>query len=166
MIPGSFSSLHPDKLAAVTKAIGRPDLLADARFSDPAKLMANMPQLAAILDGIFCAEPMEHWYKVFNGVHVTSERCVDSQEVINDPQLLANDIIVRLNGAGGKLTVHNQQPASGAWRQQGVCEASSKARRTHEEVSSGSSVLARPKLMGLHESGAIPKAKETCGLAR
>src|ERR1700729_58332 len=51
----------PDKLPAVTKAIGRPDLLADPRFSDPAKLMANMPQLATILDKVFCAEPMEHW---------------------------------------------------------------------------------------------------------
>src|SRR5260221_11416473 len=33
----------PDKLAAVAKAIGRPDLLTDPRFSDPAKLVANMP---------------------------------------------------------------------------------------------------------------------------
>ena len=37
-------------LAAVTKAIGRSDLLTDPRFSDPAKLMANMPQLTGILD--------------------------------------------------------------------------------------------------------------------
>src|SRR5216117_1414733 len=40
----------PDKLAAVAKAIGRTDLLTDSRFSDPAKLIANMPQLTAILD--------------------------------------------------------------------------------------------------------------------
>src|SRR6185437_6687596 len=61
----------PDKLAAVANAIGRPDLLTDPRFSDPAKLTANMPQLTAILDEVFCAEPMAHWYEVFNGVHVT-----------------------------------------------------------------------------------------------
>jgi crotonobetainyl-CoA:carnitine CoA-transferase CaiB-like acyl-CoA transferase len=52
--------IAPDKLAAVAKAIGRPDLLTDPRFSDPAKLMASMPQLTAILDEIFCAEPMAH----------------------------------------------------------------------------------------------------------
>src|SRR6201988_209687 len=51
-----------DKLPAVAKAIGRPDLLTDPRFSDPAKLTANMPQLTAILDEIFCAEPLAHWY--------------------------------------------------------------------------------------------------------
>src|SRR5229473_8281226 len=39
----------PDKLAAVAKAIDREDLLTDPRFSDPAKLMQNMPQLTAIL---------------------------------------------------------------------------------------------------------------------
>src|SRR6202140_5067167 len=94
----------PDKLAAVAKAIGRPDLLTDPRFSDPAKLIANMPQLTAILDEIFCAEPMAHWYKVSNGVHVTFGAVRGRQEVVNDPQLRANDIVVPLDGAGGKLT--------------------------------------------------------------
>src|SRR3984957_11655283 len=103
MTPGSFSSSSHDKLAAVAKAIGRPDLLTDPRFSDPAKLMANMPQLTAILDEIFCAEPMAHWYEVFNDAHVTFGAVRGPREVINDPQLQANDIIVPLNGAGGKL---------------------------------------------------------------
>lgn len=94
----------PDKLEAVASAIGRPDLLTDPRFSDPAKLVANMPQLTAILDGIFESEPMAHWYDVFNGVHVTFGAVRGPQEVISDPQLHANDIIVPLDGAGGKLT--------------------------------------------------------------
>src|SRR6201988_4758956 len=61
----------PDKLAPVVKAIDRADLLTDPRFSDPTKLIANMPQLGAILDEVFGAHPMAHWYEVFNGVHVT-----------------------------------------------------------------------------------------------
>src|SRR5499427_3489266 len=93
-----------DRLAAVAKAIGRPDLLTDARFSDPAKLMANMPQLAAILDDVFAAQPMAHWNEAFGGVHVTFGAVRGPQEVINDPQLPANDIVVPLEGAGGKLT--------------------------------------------------------------
>src|SRR6201998_1703915 len=44
----------PDKLVAVAKAIGRSDLLTDPRFSDPAKLTANMPGLTAILDDALC----------------------------------------------------------------------------------------------------------------
>src|SRR3954453_8683710 len=48
--------ITPDKLAAVAKAIGRADLLTDPRFSDPAKLVTNMPQLTAILDEVFGAQ--------------------------------------------------------------------------------------------------------------
>src|SRR5258705_10891982 len=93
-----------DKLATVAKAIGRPDLLTDPRFSDPAKLMANMPQLTAILDEVFGAKPMAYWYEVLSGVHVTFGAVRGPQEVINDPQLRMNDIVVPLEGAGGKLT--------------------------------------------------------------
>ena len=96
--------IAPDKLVSVMKAIGRPELLTDPRFSDPAKLMANMPQLTAILDELFASQPMEHWYEVFSGIHVTFGAVRSPQEVINDPQLRANDIVVPLEGAGGKLT--------------------------------------------------------------
>src|SRR5580765_3639683 len=94
----------PDKLAVLAKAVGRADLLTDPRFSDPAKLMQNMPQLTAILDEIFSSQPMAHWYEVFNGVHVTFGAVRGPQEVVKDPQLQANDIVVPLEGAGGKLT--------------------------------------------------------------
>src|SRR5213078_712188 len=94
----------PDKLAAVAKAIGREDLLKDPRFSDPAKLIQNMAQLTAILDEVFGSQPMSHWYDVFNGVHVTFGVVRGPEEVIDDPQLRANDIVVPLEGASRKLT--------------------------------------------------------------
>jgi len=94
----------PDKLAAVAKAIGRADLLTDPRFSDPAQLMQNMPQLTAILDAVFGAQPMAHWNEVFSGVHVTYGAVRGPQEVVNDPQLRVNEIVVPIEGAGGKLT--------------------------------------------------------------
>src|SRR3984957_7622363 len=94
----------PDKLAPVAKAIGRPDLLTDPRFSDPAKLAEHMPALTEILDELFGSQPMAHWGEVFDGVHVTFGVVRGPQEVINDPQLRANDIVVPLEGAGGKLT--------------------------------------------------------------
>jgi len=95
--------ITPDKSEAVAKAIGRADLLTDPRFSDPAKLMANMPQLTAILDEVFGAQPMAHWYDVFGDVHVTFGAVRGPEEVINDPQLRANDIVVPLDGAGDHL---------------------------------------------------------------
>jgi formyl-CoA transferase len=92
------------KLETVLKAIGRAELLTDPRFSDPAKLMANMPQLTAILDEVFSAHPMAHWHEIFAGLNVTFGAVRGPQEVINDPQLRANDIVVPLEGAGSNLT--------------------------------------------------------------
>jgi crotonobetainyl-CoA:carnitine CoA-transferase CaiB-like acyl-CoA transferase len=94
----------PDKLQAVAKAIGRTDLLTDPRFSDPAKLVTNMSQLTAILDDVFGGRPMAHWQEVFKGVNVTFGAVRGPEEVISDPQLRLNDIVVPLEGAGGKLT--------------------------------------------------------------
>ena len=96
--------ISPDKLKAVAEAIGRTDLLTDPRFSDPAKLMANMAQLTAILDEVFAAKPMAYWYEVFSGLHVTFGAVRGPEEVIDDPQLRANDIVVSLEGAGEKIT--------------------------------------------------------------
>ena len=96
--------ITPDKLPAVAKAIGRMDLLSDPRFADPASLAQNRPQLTAILDEIFSSQPMPHWYEVFSSVHVTFGAVRGPQEVIQDPQLRENDIVVPLEGAGGKLT--------------------------------------------------------------
>jgi formyl-CoA transferase len=93
-----------DKIPAVLTAMGQENLLTDPRFSDPAKLAENRPQLTAILDGIFASQPMAHWTEIFSGVHVTFGPVRDPKEVINDPQLRANDIVVPLEGAGDKLT--------------------------------------------------------------
>src|SRR6267142_391264 len=149
----------PDRLAAVAKAIGRPDLLTDPRFSDPAKLTANMPQLTAILDEIFGSKPMAHWYEVFNGVHVTFGAVRGPQEGINDPQLRANDIIVPLEGAGGKLTSTISSPLQVHGVAKVPAKRAPKIGEHNEEVlrQLGFSAI---EIDGLHESGAIPKAKE------
>lgn len=97
-------AIAPDKIEAVGRAIGRDDLHTDPRFSDPEKLAANRPALTAILDDLFATQPMAHWYKVFSGVNVTFGAVRGPEEVIHDPQLLANEIVVPLEGAGAKLT--------------------------------------------------------------
>jgi formyl-CoA transferase len=149
----------PDKLAAVAKAIGRPDILTDPRFSDPAKLTANMPQLAAILDEVFGAQPMAHWYEVFSGLHVTFGAVRGPQEVIDDPQLRLNDMVVPLEGAGGKLTSTISSP----FQVHGVAKAS--ARRAPDLGEHNEAILQElgfdaKDIDGLRASGAVPKARE------
>jgi crotonobetainyl-CoA:carnitine CoA-transferase CaiB-like acyl-CoA transferase len=151
--------ITPDKVAAVANAIGRPDLLTDARFSDPAKLVANMPQLTAILDDVFASQPMAHWYEVFNGVHVTFGAVRGPQEVIDDPQLVANDIVVPLEGAGGKMVSTISSPI----RVHGVAKVP--ARRAPELGEHNEEILRElgfdaKDIDGLRASGAVPKTKE------
>jgi formyl-CoA transferase len=149
----------PDKLAAVAKAIGRPDLLTDPRFSDSAKLMANMPQLTAIFDDLFSAQPMAHWEEVFSGVHVTFGAVRGPQEVINDPQLAANDIVVPLEGAGGNLGTTISSPI----QVHGVAKVP--ARRgpdlgEHTEEILRDLGFDAKGIEELRTSGAVPKIKE------
>jgi formyl-CoA transferase len=95
--------LTPDKWPALANGIGRPDLLTDARFTAPARLLANSADLTAILDAAFGSQPIAHWRQVFEQGHITFGVVRAPLEVISDPQLRANDIVVPLEGAGGKL---------------------------------------------------------------
>jgi formyl-CoA transferase len=149
----------PDKLVAVAKAIGRPDLLTDPRFSDPAKLMTNMPQLTAILDDVFSAQPMAHWYAVFNGIHVTFGAVREPEEVINDPQLRSNEIVIPLEGAGGKLTSTVNSPI----QLRGIAKIPAKRAPVlgeHNQEILQQLGFTVAEIDGLCASGAVPKAKE------
>jgi crotonobetainyl-CoA:carnitine CoA-transferase CaiB-like acyl-CoA transferase len=149
----------PDKLAAVAKAIDRTDLLTDPRFSDPAKLVQNMPHLTAILDEVFGSQPMAHWYEVLNGVHVTFGAVRGPQEVINDPQLRLNEIVVPLEGAGGKLASTISSPI----QVHGVAKVP--ARRAPELGEHNDEILKdlgfnANTIDSLRVSGAVPKTME------
>jgi len=148
----------PDKLAAVAQAIGRPDLLTDPRFADPAQLHANMPALTAILDELFASQPMAHWQDVFSSVHVTFGAVRGPQEVIEDPQLAANGIVVPLEGAGGNLTSTISNPIQ-------VHGVDKKPARRGPELGEHNDEVLRElgfdaaAIDGLRASGALPATK-------
>ncbi|HVP84022.1 MAG TPA: CoA transferase [Rhizomicrobium sp.] len=100
----------PDKLKTVAEAIGRADILTDPRFSDPVKLAANRDQLIAVLDEVFASKPMEHWHQILSKIHVTFGAVRGPEDVIKDPQLIANNIVVPLEGAGETLKTTISSP--------------------------------------------------------
>jgi crotonobetainyl-CoA:carnitine CoA-transferase CaiB-like acyl-CoA transferase len=147
--------ITPDKLAAVAKAIDREDLLTDPRFSEPAKLAQNMPQLTAILDEVFGSQPMTHWHEVFEGVHVPFGVVKDPQEAVADPQLRLNDIVVPLEGAGERMKLTVSSPI----QVHGVAKVA--ARRANKIGEHNEEVLAElgfdaKEIDGLHASGVVP----------
>jgi crotonobetainyl-CoA:carnitine CoA-transferase CaiB-like acyl-CoA transferase len=149
--------ITPDKFAHVANAIGRPDLPTDPRFATPAQLIANMTQLTAIFDEVFGAEAMSHWHSVFAGVDVTFGEVRGPQEVINDPQLTANGIVVPLDGTDGRLASTISSPI----QVHGV--AKTPARRApglgeHTEEILGELGFDAASIEGLRKGGAIAES--------
>ncbi len=85
---------------SLAAAITRQELLLDARFNDDAKRAVNAPALTDILDTVFASQTLEHWRHAFDQAHITYGIVMSTKEVTTDPQLLENNVIVPLEGAG------------------------------------------------------------------
>src|SRR6201993_5648269 len=101
---------------------------------------------------------MAHWYDVFNDVHVTFGAVRGPQEVINDPQLRVNDIVVPLEGAGGKLTSTISSPI----QVHGVAKVPARrapALGEHNEEILEQLGFGATEIAALHASGTVPNVK-------
>jgi crotonobetainyl-CoA:carnitine CoA-transferase CaiB-like acyl-CoA transferase len=150
--------LTPDRWPALATGIGRSDLVTDERFADAAKQAANSAQLTAILDEVFASQPIAHWREVFDQAHITFGVVRAPSEVIDDPQLSANDIIVPLEGAGGNLKSTVGSPI----QVHGVAKVS--AKRAPEIGEHNEEILQElgfdsKQIDGFHESGAVPHVR-------
>jgi formyl-CoA transferase len=155
----------PDRWPALATGIGRPDLLTDARFADAAKLAANAKQLTAILDELFGSQPMAHWHEVLDASHVTFGVVRTPSEVITDPQLVQNDIVVPLEGAGGNLKLTVSSP----FKLHDVPKVS--AKRAPEIGEHGEEILKElgfdaKGIESLRASGTVPAAPARASAAR
>jgi formyl-CoA transferase len=150
--------VSPDKIPAVAEGIGRTDLLKDPRFTDPSKLAANMGQLTAILDEIFSAKPMTHWRQILDKANVPYGLVQDPHDVIKDPQLSENGIIVPLEGAGGNL----KNTISSPFQVHGVTKVPAKRApqlgEHNEEILKELGFDAK-EIDGFHSSGMLGKPK-------
>ena len=150
--------LQPSRWPALAKGIGRADLLTDARFSDAAKQATNAAELTTILDEVFGSKPMGHWREVLDQADITFGAVQTPADVVNDPQLKENDIVVPLEGAGGHLTSTISSPI----QIHGVAKVP--ARRAPEIGEHNDEVLQElgfdaTDIAGLRASGAIPKER-------
>ena len=150
--------LEPSRWPALAKGIGRPDLLTDARFTDAAKQTANAAQLTAILDEVFGSQPMAHWYEVLDQADITFGAVQTPADVVRDPQLRENEVVVPLEGAGGNLTSTISSPI----RVHGVTKVP--AKRAPELGEHNDAVLKElgfdaHEIDDLRARGAIPKQR-------
>jgi formyl-CoA transferase len=86
------------------KAIERDDLTADPRFTNAAGRASHSVALVAELDRVFGAQPLEFWKRALDAARLPYGVVQIPEEIVRDPQLLANDIIVPI--ADGGTTPH------------------------------------------------------------
>jgi formyl-CoA transferase len=151
--------MQPKDWPALVAAVNQPELASDPRFADDAARAKNSAQLAAILDKIFAAEPLAHWHDVFERNRVIYGIVKTAAEVTTDPQALANEIIVPIEGGSEHLT----RTVSSPIRIHGVPKTA--ARRAPELGEHNDEILAElgfsiEEIDGLRAGGAIPAAAE------
>ena len=100
-----FTGLEADRhIDAVCRALGRPDLLDDPRFADASAIRRNRTEVIAILDEIIAERPLAEWAERFEREGVWWAPAQTPAEVVDDPQLLANDGFVELDGGSSGAT--------------------------------------------------------------
>jgi crotonobetainyl-CoA:carnitine CoA-transferase CaiB-like acyl-CoA transferase len=84
---------------AFTRAIGMPELLEDPRFVDDQRT-GNAAALVEILDPLFASQPLAFWKQALSAARVIFGVVQIAEEIIHDPQLAANGIVVPLDVPG------------------------------------------------------------------
>jgi crotonobetainyl-CoA:carnitine CoA-transferase CaiB-like acyl-CoA transferase len=106
-------------IPAVCRALGRPDLLDDPRFADAKAIRKHRAEVIAALDEIIAERPLAEWAERFEAEGVWWAPAQTPADVVQDPQLAANDGFVEL--AGGSLrTVNGPVTFSGLPARQGA----------------------------------------------
>jgi crotonobetainyl-CoA:carnitine CoA-transferase CaiB-like acyl-CoA transferase len=94
------------------KAIGREDLLANTRFADAKSRHANSGALVADLDGMFGAQTLSYWKSALDGSRLPYGVVQIPEEIVKDPQLLANEVIVPIHDGSAVPTYTVSSPLS------------------------------------------------------
>ena len=98
---GLEASRHID---AVCRSLGRPDLADDPRLADASAIRRHRTEIIAILDEIIAERPLSVWAERFEAEGVWWAPAQTPAEVIEDPQLLANDGIVEISAGSSGTT--------------------------------------------------------------
>ena len=86
------------------RSIDMASLLEDPRFFSSHLRAANAKQLVDILDPLFESKPLSFWKDVLERGNVIFGIVQQSEEIVSDPQMLANDVLVPLAEATSTAT--------------------------------------------------------------
>jgi crotonobetainyl-CoA:carnitine CoA-transferase CaiB-like acyl-CoA transferase len=97
----NLSSNDQTQWAGFCHAVGRPDLAEDERFATPVDRFQNGPEIVAILDALFGAEPYAHWAERLDRSGVVWAKIAELPEVVDDHQARANHMFTEVHHPTG-----------------------------------------------------------------
>jgi formyl-CoA transferase len=91
------------------RAIGRADLIGDARYETAEARAAHRAEVDALIEGWTAGRSKHEVMKILAGAGVPCGACLDTGEILTDPHLLARDMIVEVDHPvrGRYVTVGN-----------------------------------------------------------
>jgi crotonobetainyl-CoA:carnitine CoA-transferase CaiB-like acyl-CoA transferase len=93
------------QFAALSKAIGHPDLARDPRFVDWPARIANDAALRAIIEDVFAANDAAYWDDYLSKADVPCARVWTIPEVVKNPQLAHRPVLQEVDTEHGRLTM-------------------------------------------------------------
>lgn len=94
----AIAHLDPDRWwPRVCGALGAEHLIHDPKFSTFAARAANRKELVAIFDGIFAGRTRDEWMKILEEHGCIYTPVQNIPEVVEDPQVLANDYMIEID---------------------------------------------------------------------
>ena len=98
----SLIMLESDRYwADLVEKLGRPELATDPRFVDAAARAQNSVECVGLLDEIFASRTFEEWKSVLLDVKGVWAPVQTAQEILEDPQAVANDYMREVEAASG-----------------------------------------------------------------
>lgn len=92
----------------ICQVIGQADLESDPRFppEQPAVLVKNRRELIQILDEAFAKKTLDQWIKLLLKHNCIFSRIYTPEEVVKDPQAIANDFFIEDAGMGNSKLIN------------------------------------------------------------
>ena len=92
------------------KCLDRPDLKDDPRFTPAANGKANAEELIAVISEEFKKHTQDEMVSRLTAADIAHERIQHVQEVLDDPQALANKYVVPVQNLDGTFTKQSMSP--------------------------------------------------------
>jgi len=105
-----FCLIQPEKdWPNLCRALAKPELISDPRFSAPAARGEHAPELIAIMDAVISGKDLAEWARAFAEHDLAWSPVSTIEEAANDPQMAANGVVIELDHPGqpGLRTVNS-----------------------------------------------------------